>query len=63
MPLLNGLKDTIIDHDNASMDATTLQVLNEPGKNPTTKSYAYCFKGGGDKKSAIVYEHNEKNNK
>lgn len=45
MPLLNGLKDSIINHDIASMDATTLQVLNEPGRNPTTKSYAYCFRG------------------
>ena len=45
MPLLNKLKDSIIDHDIASMDATTLQVLNEPGRNPTTKSYAYCFRG------------------
>ena len=43
IPLLNGLKDSIIDHDIASMDATTLQVLNEPNRTPTTKSYAYCF--------------------
>ena len=63
MPLLNGLKDTIIDHDIASMDATTLQIPNKPGKNPATKSYAYCFRGGGDKKSTIAYEHNENNNK
>ena len=28
MPLLNGLKDSIIDYDIASIDATTLQVLN-----------------------------------
>ena len=27
------------------MDATTLQVLNEPMRCPTTKSYAYCFRG------------------
>ena len=40
MPLLNALKDSIIDHDIASMDATRLQVLNKPGKNLTTKSYA-----------------------
>ena len=63
MPLLNGLKDSIIDHDIASMDATTLQVLNEPGRNPTTKSYAYCFRGGGEKEEAIVYEYNEKEHK
>ena len=60
IPLLNGLKDSIIDHDIALMDATTLQVLNEPGRNPMTKSYAYCFRGGGDKKEAIGYEYNEK---
>ncbi len=30
IPLLNGLKDSIVNHDIASMDATTLQVLNEP---------------------------------
>ena len=34
MPPLNGLIDMIMDHDIASMDATTLQVLNEPGINP-----------------------------
>ena len=63
MPLLNGLKDSIINHNIASMDATTLQVLNEPGRNPTTKSYAYCFRGGGEKEAAIVYEYNEKEHK
>ena len=63
MPLLNELKDSIIDHDIASMDATTLQVLNEPDRNPSTKSYAYCFRGAGDKKEAIAYEYNEKEHK
>ena len=38
IPLLNGLKDSIIDHDIASMDATTLQVLNDPNRSPTTES-------------------------
>ena len=45
------------------MDATTLQVLNEPMRCPTTKSYAYCFRGGGEKEGAIVYEYNEKEHK
>ena len=57
------LKRRIIDHDIASIDATTLQVLNEPERSPITKSYAYCFRGGGEKKSAIIYEYNEKNHK
>ena len=48
MPVLNDLKDSIINHDMASMDATTGQVLNEPMRCPTTKSYSYCFTGGGE---------------
>ena len=54
------LKNSIIDHDIASMDATTGQVLNEPLRCPTTKSYAYFFRGGGEKEAIIVYEYNEK---
>jgi transposase len=63
MPLVNGLKDSIIDYDIASMDVTTLQVLNAPDRSPTTKSYAYCFRGGGINHEAIVYEYNKKENK
>ena len=45
MPIFNLLKDHIIDHTIASMDTTTLQVLDEPNRNPCTKSYVYCFRG------------------
>ena len=47
--LLYGLKDIIIDQDITSMNATTLHVINEPGRNPMTKSYVYYFRGGCDK--------------
>ena len=60
MPMLNGLKDSIIDYDITSMDATTLQVLNEPEGSPTTMSYAYCFRGRGKKSVPIIYKYNEK---
>jgi transposase len=59
-PLFNLLKDTVIDHDIASIDATPFQVLNEPGRKAETKSYAYCIRGGPPDKSVILYEYNEK---
>ena len=42
--LLNLLKDEIINYPVASLDATTLQVLREPNRSATKKSYAYCFR-------------------
>jgi len=46
MPILNALKESVIDYNIGSLDATTLQVLNEPDRKATTKSYVYCFRGG-----------------
>ncbi len=45
-PVINLMKDQIMDYDIAAMDATSLQVLKEPGRLPTKKSYVYCFHGG-----------------
>ena len=59
-PLYNLMKDYIIEYDVASCDATTLQVLNEPGRSPETKSYVYCIRGGPPDKSVILYDYNEK---
>lgn len=41
-----------------SIDATTLQVLKEPGRKAKTKSYVYCIRGGPPDKSVILYEYN-----
>ena len=57
-PIYNLLKDQIIDYDVASCDATTLQVLKEPGRAAETKSYVYCFRGGTADKSVILYDYN-----
>ena len=38
--------ESVIDCNISSLDATTLQVLNEPDRKATTKSYVYCFRGG-----------------
>jgi transposase len=55
-PLVNLMKDVIIEHDVASLDATTLQVLKKPGRLPTTKPYLYCMRDGPPERSAIVYD-------
>ncbi len=57
-PIYNLLKEHCLDYDVASCDATTLQVLNEPGRRAETKSYVYCFRGGTPTTSVILYEYN-----
>lgn len=57
-PMLNLFKDHVIDYDVASCDATTLQVLQEPGRKAETKSYVYCMRGGPPEKSVILYAYN-----
>jgi transposase len=57
-PIINLLKDTILDYDIAAVDPTSLQVLKEPGRNPSTKSYLYCMRGGPPDKQVCFYEYN-----
>ncbi|WP_297292615.1 IS66 family transposase [Oceanicoccus sp.] len=57
-PLFNLMKDEVIDYDVGALDATTLQVLNEPDRPARRKSYAYCFRGGAPGKAVILYEYN-----
>lgn len=62
-PLLNLSKDEVIDYDIASTDATGIQVLREPNRSPTKKSYAYCMRGGAPDKRVILYEYNAEKHK
>ena len=57
-PIYNLLKDNIIDYDVASCDATTLQVLKEPGRAAETKSQVYCIRGGPPDKQVVLYDYN-----
>ena len=60
MPMFNLMKDEIIGYSVSSCDATTLQVLREPGRAAETKSYVYCMRGGSPGKEAILYAYNHK---
>lgn len=55
-PLVKLLRQNIITYDYAQADETTVQVLDEIGRNNKTKSYIWCYRGGGDKPN-IVYEY------
>ena len=57
-PLINLMKYQVEDYDIAAIDATSFHVLNEPGRNSQTKSYAYCIRGGPPDKRVILYEYN-----
>ncbi len=59
-PMFNLMKDETIAYDVSSCDATTLQVLREPGRAPETKSYVYCMRGGGPGKEVVLYAYNNK---
>lgn len=59
-PIYNLLKDEVIGYDIASIDATTLQVLKEPGRPAETKSYVYCILGGTPERSVVLYNYNDK---
>jgi transposase len=57
-PLVKQLQKNIIAYDYAQADETTVQVLDEVGRDNRTKSYMWCYRGGGEKPS-IVYEYQE----
>jgi len=57
-PLYNLMKDEVIEYDVASIDATTLQVLKEPGRPAQRKSYVYCIRGGAPQRSVVLYGYN-----
>lgn len=56
-PLLNLLQDTILESSYVNIDETTVQVLKEPGRDPTQKSYMWLFRRGDPDKPVLVYQY------
>lgn len=56
-PLVDLLQQSIIQHDIAFADETTLQVLNEDNRPSTSKSYMWLFIGAPPDKCAFVYQY------
>ena len=58
-PLLELMQEDILQGFQIQADETPLQVLQEPGRNPTTKSYMWLFRGGTEQKPVIIYQYHE----
>jgi hypothetical protein len=55
-PLIILMRKLIILYDYVQADETTAQVLDEVGRDNKTKSYMWCYRGGGEQ-PIIVYEY------
>ena len=56
-PLLNLLQDEIVSGNYINIDETPVQVLAEPGRPPTSKSYMWVFRRGDPEKTVLVFEY------
>jgi transposase len=56
-PLIDCLIQEIRSGPLIGMDETTVQVLQEPGRNNTSKSYMWVFRGGDPDKPALIYQY------
>ena len=62
-PLVNLMRDELLDYDVAGCDPTHLQVLNEPGRKAEQKSYVYSIRGGPPERLVNLFEYNAENHK
>lgn len=56
-PLINLLRDRLLAYDIIQMDETTVQVLNEPGKTASSKSYLWVQRGGPPEQPILLYDY------
>ena len=57
-PLWKALKKELLQNSVIQADETTVQVLKEPGRKPTQKSYMWVYRSGEfEEKPAVLYEY------
>jgi len=56
-PVINLLRDRLLDYDILHMDETTVQVLDEPNKTAQSKSYLWVQRGGPPDKPVILFDY------
>ena len=56
-PLINLLREHLLGYDIIQMDETTVQVLKEPDRPPTSKSYLWVQRGGPPDQPVILYTY------
>ncbi len=56
-PLFNLMREQVFDHPVVHMDETGIQVLKEPGRDPTSKSYMWVQTGGPPDKPVVIFDY------
>jgi len=56
-PLIEFLRQEIRGGPLINVDETTLQVLKEPGRRNTSKSYMWVYRGGDPERPSLVYQY------
>ena len=56
-PLINLLRDRLLEYDIIQMDETTVQVLKEPDKQAQSKSYIWLQRGGPPDQPVVLYDY------
>lgn len=57
IPLIELLKKDLLSGPLINADETTIQVLDEPGRSPTSKSYMWVYSGGVSSSPVLLYEY------
>ena len=57
LPLLNLLEEEVLAGMYIQADETSLQVLAELGRSPTTKSYMWIFRRGDPERPILIYQY------
>lgn len=56
-PLLNLMRDLLLESPFIHVDETVVQVLKEPNRKPTSQSYMWVQTGGPPDKSVVIYDY------
>lgn len=56
-PVINLMRDRLLDYPVLHCDETRLQVLHEPGRDPTTQSWMWVQSGGPPDKPVILFDY------
>lgn len=57
LPLINLLRDNLLEYDIVQMDETTVQVLKEKDKAPSSKSYMWVQRGGPPGRPVLLFDY------
>ena len=57
VPLINLLRDTVLEHGIVQMDETTVQVLKEENKAASAKSYMWVQRGGPPDRPVLLFDY------